>query len=80
MVDDIIVSMSKETTIDDLAQMVAKGFDGVDKRFDDVASKDDIKRLDTRLDHIENLLIRAHDNRIEKLEDKMRIVETAIGM
>jgi len=74
----------KETTIDDLARMVQKGFentatkddlvevntrlDGMDKRFD---------KIDTR-DHIENLLLRAHDNRIERLEDKMRVVETAL--
>ena len=27
------------TTLDDLASMVAKGFDGVDKRFNDIESK-----------------------------------------
>lgn len=72
--------------IDHLAGMVAKGFentatkkdvsgletrlDGIDKRLDGI---------DVRLDHIENLLIRAHENRIERLEDKVRILETALG-
>jgi len=37
----------KETTIDDLAMMVQKGFISVDKRFDGV---------DTRLDHMKTCL------------------------
>jgi hypothetical protein len=56
----------KETTIDDLAGMVQKGFVGIDKRFDDMATKDDLTQvnthlgsIDTRLDHIENMLLRA---------------------
>lgn len=76
----------KETTIDDLAGMVQKGFVGVDKRFDDMATKDDLTEvntrldgIDTRLEHIENMLLRAHENRLEKLEDKMRVVETALA-
>ena len=44
---------NKEITNDELAQMVAKGFDGVDERFNEVekkmATKDDIKKLDKKL-------------------------------
>ncbi|MFQ5801425.1 MAG: hypothetical protein ACE5JQ_00845 [Candidatus Methylomirabilales bacterium] len=38
----------KETTIDDLAVMVKKGFDGVDKKLDEFKSD-----VDERLDHID---------------------------
>ena len=47
------------TTNDDLARMIAKGFEGVDKRFDGV---------DERLGRIEDFLLEDHRRRIEKLE------------
>ena len=47
------------------------GFEAVNKRFDGI---------DQRLDKIENLLIRAHENRIERLEDVMRVVKTKLGI
>lgn len=50
---------NKDITIEDLAGMVKKGFDGVDKRFD---------RVDNNLERIEKLLIADHRRRIEKLE------------
>ena len=70
----------KKTTLDDLARMTQNGFSsikndmdgqftGVNKRFDEI---------DSRLNRIENILIRTHENRIEKLEDTMRIVLTRL--
>lgn len=45
---------NKEITNDELAQMVAKGFDGVDERFNEVekkmATKDDLKKLEGKVD------------------------------
>ena len=85
--------MAKEVTNEDLARVVQKGFEGVDKQienlatmtakgFEETASKVDLQkvetRLDRRLDRIENLLIRDHNNRIERLEDKVRVLETAL--
>jgi archaellum component FlaC len=56
--------MSKrEVTIEDLAVMVKKGFDGVDKRFDGV---------DDRLDRIEKLMLVDHKHRIERLEEQVK--------
>jgi len=62
----------KDITKEDLAQMVAKGFENT-------ATKDDIARLDERLDSIEGFM-RGHDNRIERLEDNMRQVKTKLEL
>ena len=56
---------------DNVNGKMTTGFEAVNKRFDGI---------DQRLDKIENLLIRAHENRIEKLEDVMRVVKTKLGI
>lgn len=72
--------MKKKITIEDLAMMTQKGFSHsaeelknfrteVNKRFD---------KMDIRLDHIENLILTDHRNRLERLEDKIRVIETAL--
>lgn len=72
---------SKNITIDELAVMVQKGFegsakdinkrfDGVDKRFDGVDKRFD--RVEKRLDRIEKLILADHKERIEKLEMEVR--------
>lgn len=53
----------KSVTIEDLAVMVKKGFDSVDKRFDG---------MDDRLDRIEKLILADHKRRIERLEDQVK--------
>lgn len=75
----------KGITVDELAIMVQRGFEDTASKTD-TASKADIARIDSRLsgidvrlDRIENLLLRGHDNRIELLEDKMRMVQTALA-
>jgi len=77
------MTKTKGTTTDDLARMVQKGFDGVDKKLEKTATKEDLAsteaKLETRLDGIENLLLRALENRIERLEDDMRVVKTTLG-
>ena len=35
-------------------------------------------KVDERLDRIENILIRAHENRIERPEDGLRVVKTRL--
>jgi len=78
----------KKVTIEDLARITKNGFDTVDKRFEQVDKR--FEQVDAnlesfrtevnhRFDHIENLLIRAHENRIEKLEDDMRTLKTLVG-
>lgn len=50
--------MSKKTTIDGLAIMVQKGFDGIDKKFSDRfdAVEKRLDRIENRLDLIESEL------------------------
>jgi tetrahydromethanopterin S-methyltransferase subunit G len=43
--------MAKETTIEDLAEMVRKGFSGVDKRFGEVDKRFD--KVEARLDTLD---------------------------
>jgi len=77
--------MGKRITIDDLAHMIQEhvvtkmatkeelhtGFQTVNSRLD---------KVDIRLDRIENLLLRDHLNRIERLEDSIRVVKTKVGL
>lgn len=63
--------MAKKMTIEDLAVITANGFEGVDRRLDGI---------DKRLDHIENILLRDHLNRIERLEDTVLRLKVKVGM
>jgi len=56
----------KNITIDGLAMMVKKGFDGVDQRFN---------RVDNSLERIEKFLIAEHRRRIEKLETEVKEIK-----
>lgn len=58
-------------TIEDLAVITANGFEGVDRRLDGI---------DKRLDHIENILLRDHLNRIERLEDTVLQLKVKVGI
>ncbi len=65
-------------TIEDLAIITANGFKGVDKRFDEVDKRFD--EVDKRFDRIENLLLRDHVQRIERLEDTVLQLKVKVGM
>jgi hypothetical protein len=58
-----------EVTNEELARMIAKGFEGVDERFNGVDRRFD--KVEERLDRIEHELIADHRRRIEKLEDQV---------
>lgn len=60
----------KNITIDDLAGMINKGFDGVNEKFDGVNQRFD--KVEDRLERIEKLLITDHHRRIEKLEEEVK--------
>lgn len=47
--------------------MVGRGFEEVSKNFEDVTH---------RLDRIENIILTDHRNRLERVEDKIRLLET----
>ena len=81
----------KKTTLDDLALMVGRGFNAVDKRFDDVNKRfeqvdkkfEQVDRhfdeINKRLDNIESRIFINHENRFDRIEDKIRILETTQG-
>lgn len=58
---------SKNITIDELAQMVNRGFDNTEKRIDK-----GFKEINFRLDKIENLILADHKKRIERLENEVK--------
>lgn len=61
----------KNITIDDLARMVKRGFDGVDQRFN---------KVDNTLERIEKLLIAEHRRRIERLETDVRELKELLAV
>ncbi len=75
-----------DTKIEELAIMVARGFEEAKKDLNEAKEelrdkmRDMKEELLVRIDHIEFNLHRNHDNRIEKLEDDMRIVKTDLGL
>lgn len=75
---------TKKTTMDDLAMMVQRGFMEMGGRIDELRTetngKIDSLRAETKdgFARIENVLLRGHENRIEKIEDDTRILKTAV--
>ena len=75
--------MAKENiTIDDLAIMVQKGFAETATKAELIAVKDEMKegfkKVNERLDKIEDVLIEKHDQRISYLEQRVRELGTAL--
>jgi hypothetical protein len=60
-------------TIEKLAEMINEGFKST-------ASKEDIQRVEVRLDRIENLLIEEQRRKIENLETRMKKLEDALAV
>lgn len=62
----------KKTTIDDLAVMVQKGFEGVSERIDNLEKNltEEIKRLDARMAEFE-LRIDSIEKRLFRIETKL---------
>jgi hypothetical protein len=60
-------------TIEMLAEMINEGFKST-------ASKEDIQRVEVRLDRIENLLIEEQRRKIENLETRMKKLEDALAI
>ncbi|MBI2626584.1 MAG: hypothetical protein HYW69_03265 [Candidatus Nealsonbacteria bacterium] len=71
--------MTKQNvTIDDLAGMVQKGFEGVDLRFDKVDGR--LDKIEDRLETIEKLFIANHNQRIEKLETEVKELKELLAV
>lgn len=70
--------VKKQITIEDLAGMVKRGFDGVDKQFEQVAKRFDV--VDERLDRIEKLILVSHNRRIERLEEEVKEIKNLFAI
>ncbi|OHA40660.1 MAG: hypothetical protein A3H68_03060 [Candidatus Taylorbacteria bacterium RIFCSPLOWO2_02_FULL_46_40] len=80
---------SKNTSVNELAVMIADSFKWVGENISDLREETKksfseinirLDSMDTRLDRIENLLLRNHLNRIERLEDSMLAVKKKVGV
>lgn len=77
-------NMSSEVTNEELARMIAKGFEGtptkqgMNARFDEVNQR--LDKVDERLEHIEKFLLEDHRRRIEKLEEKVQKLEDLLAI
>ncbi|MBI3075207.1 MAG: hypothetical protein HYY92_03295 [Parcubacteria group bacterium] len=72
-----------DARFDELAAMTARGFEetATKSELEEVRLelKGEIGEVKMRLDRMENILLRDHDNRIERLEDKLLQVEVILG-
>jgi hypothetical protein len=66
---------TRRITIEDLARMVKKGFDGTDKKIEK-----GFKEVNMRLDRIENFILKQHSQKIEFLEKRMNRLEEALAI
>ena len=78
----------KNMTINGLAVMVKKGFDGVDKSFEKTATVEHVsnevkglkKWAEGRFDKIEKVILDDHKERIAKLETKVTYLENILNL
>jgi tetrahydromethanopterin S-methyltransferase subunit G len=70
--------IKKNITLDGLAGMVQRGFLDVNKRFDEVDKKFDLleAEMNARFDQLEKIIFHEYKNRIEKLEDQVKDLQT----
>jgi len=66
---------NKKITIEELARMVNKGFDGTDKKIEK-----GFKDVNGRLDRIENIMLKQHSQKIESLEKRIYRLEEALAV
>jgi hypothetical protein len=65
----------KKITIEDLARMVKKGFDGTDKKIEK-----GFKEVNICLNRIENFILKQHSQKIEFLEKRINRLEEALAI
>ncbi len=71
------VSKKIKVTLNDVLLVTQKGFERMDTKFGEVDER--FNKIDKRFDKIENILLRNQDNRLDKLEDDVRMIKTVIG-
>lgn len=84
---------NKGTTLDGLANMVARGFEGVDKKFEDIEKKmvtkeefntrigsleKKVDKLDYQMDEVYDILKRFEENDILNLQKRVQVLEKAV--
>lgn len=71
----------KIATLDSLAGMVQRGFIDIDKQFDDIDKQFDgvgkrFDQLEERFDNLEKIILHDYHDRIARLEDQMKELQT----
>lgn len=72
----MVTKKKKETTVEDLALMIAKGFEQVDKRFEKVDNRFD--RMDARMANLEEINSMEHremQTHLNNLADRFELNE-----
>ena len=78
--------MSKKITLENLAGMIKKGFDGVDKKFDGVDKKFDENTKQHRqiFDRLEEITLKldqvAYRFEVQELDRRLKRVEIKLGI
>ena len=68
----------KSITLDELAIMVQRGFEGVDKQFNELRTEMNhrFNEIETRLDHLEKIVHDEYHSWIIRLEDRIKSLES----
>lgn len=67
-------------TVETLAGAVKRGFDATASKTDVEELKTDVAEVKDRLHRVENILVGGITNRVEDLEDDVRILKTRAGI
>ncbi len=83
MKNDYVTKEYFDQALEKFAQIIFRGC-ALKEDLKNLATKDDVRqaeeRLTQRIDKIEYNLLRAHENRLDKVEDNIRIVKTKLGL
>ena len=70
--------MPKKITLEKVASMVQKGFNGTDKRFDKVDER--LAKIENRVARLDVAIFVDHKRRIQKLEADVEILKDVAGI
>jgi len=70
--------MAKKMTLDKLATMVERGFEGTDKRLDKVDER--LERIEKRMVRLDATIFLDHKRRIQKLEADVELLKDVAGI
>ncbi|MEO5646246.1 MAG: hypothetical protein ABIO57_04080 [Candidatus Paceibacterota bacterium] len=64
-----------ETSINDIAEMTARGFDSMGQKLDSLENK--VDRVENRLDSVENTLTKV-EKRLDRVEDRLGSIDAHV--